>query len=199
MEGLKTGTAGPPPVRRRKNGSDFTEDRAWGALPSEKAVPHSFPAGGAAPFFPFKEPDEDRAGRVPHHPGRGSVRGVFLPDPPPGMAYLFFFAVDEERRGKGLGSAALAALKERYAGKRLFLARERLDEPCDNLDQRMRRHAFYLRNGFADLPLHIQEGSVVYDVMSVGGSITPQEYGGLIRSWTGPIVRRLIKMEMTEI
>lgn len=112
------------------------------------------------------------------------------------MVYLFFLAVDENKRGCGYGSKILAALKEKYAGKRIFLAREPLDPEAENYVQRVSRHEFYLRNGLQDLPMKIKEGSVVYETMGIGGKIRPDEYRALIRSWGGMLLPRLIDMRM---
>ena len=76
------------------------------------------------------------------------------------MAYLFYFAIDKEQRGKGYGSAVLGRLKEIYSGKRFFLAREMLDENAENYGERVKRREFYLKNGFADLSVKIKEASV---------------------------------------
>ncbi len=112
------------------------------------------------------------------------------------LAYLFLFAIDDGCRGKGYGGKVLGMLRERYAGKRLFLARETLDEKAGNYEQRVRRRAFYMRNGFQDLPVKIKEASVVYDVMSSGGSVAPGEYDALITQWMGRSLRRLIDMRL---
>ncbi len=112
--------------------------------------------------------------------------------------YLFFFAIKEDKRGMGYGSAVLAELHKMYGGKRIFLARETLDETAENYGERVRRHEFYLRNGFSDLSVKIKEATVTYDVMSMGGDVAPKEYDELITLWCGKFLRKFVKMEMTE-
>ena len=114
------------------------------------------------------------------------------------LSYLFFLAVEDSKRGKGYGTKILDAVKTRYSGNKIFLARERLDEPCDNLEQRQNRHKFYLKNGFADLDCKIVEGGVVFDAMSIGGGITNAEYSALIDSWCGKFARKRIGMYVKE-
>jgi len=113
-------------------------------------------------------------------------------------AYLFFFAIEADKRGCGYGSAVLVELLKEYEGKRLFLAREQLDENSDNYDERVRRHKFYLKNGFCDLPVKIKEGNVIYDVMGVGGSVTAEEYDLLITQWCGKFMRKFVDMRIIE-
>lgn len=115
------------------------------------------------------------------------------------LAYLFFLAVDEGQRGKGYGSAILSAIKERYAQCRIFLAREMLDPSASNIDQRVKRRAFYLRNGFLDLPCRIKEADVVFDAMSMDGrGITAPEYHALIVNWTGRLRLLFVDMRLIE-
>ncbi len=47
-------------------------------------------------------------------------------------SYLFYLAMSEDRRGKGLGSRAMQSLLIHYEGQRIFLALEQLDESADN-------------------------------------------------------------------
>lgn len=114
------------------------------------------------------------------------------------MAYLFFFAIEPDKRGKGYGSKVLGKLKERYEGKRLFLAREQLDERSNNYGERVKRHEFYLHNGFEDLPCRIKEAWVIYDVMGTGGKVSAEEYDALISSWTGKWIRKIVDMRIIE-
>lgn len=113
------------------------------------------------------------------------------------MVYLFYFAINDGLRGKGYGSSVLQALRQKYPAKRIFLAREQLDDQAENAEQRRTRHEFYLFNGFCDWPCQIKEASVIYDVMGMGGdNITPAEYQALIDSWGGALLRRLIDMRV---
>lgn len=114
------------------------------------------------------------------------------------LVYLFYFAIHEEVRGSGYGSRILQTLKDRYAGKRFFLAREQLDKSADNYDQRVQRHGFYLKNGLSDLPIRLKEGNVVYDVMGVNGNVTAKEYDELITSWSGRLIKKLVDMRIIE-
>lgn len=112
------------------------------------------------------------------------------------LAYLFFLAISEDCRQSGYGSAVLKKLSEMCRGKRLFLAREELDERADNYEERVKRHAFYLKNGFADLGSKLKEASVVYDVMGIGGDVLPEEYDELISRWCGKLARKFIDMRI---
>ena len=115
-----------------------------------------------------------------------------------GLSYLFFLAVEDSWRGKGYGTKIIDGVKARYPGDKIFLARESLDEPCNNMEQRINRHKFYIKNGFCDLKCKIVEGGVTFDAMSIGGDITNKDYTDLIDSWCGKFTRKRIGMYVRE-
>lgn len=87
------------------------------------------------------------------------VLGIYDGDTPIGFflfvkndrcGYIFFFAIDQNERSKGYGAEALRLLSDTYPTLQIILDFEELDEKAENLDQRIRRKKFYLRNGFAE-------------------------------------------------
>lgn len=112
------------------------------------------------------------------------------------LAYVFYFAIAQASRGKGCGGRAIAALREKYRGRRVFLAAEALDRTADNFAERVRRKRFYLRSGMEELHTCVREGEVVYELLGTGGPVSGEEYGRLVRRWAGPVLRRMITMKM---
>lgn len=113
-------------------------------------------------------------------------------------AYLYYFAVSSGERGRGHGSRILSELKAIYSGKRFYLAREMLDENADNYAERVKRRAFYLKNGFSDLPIKIKEASVTFDVMGIGGVVKKEEYDAMMTAYCGRLIRAFIDMRLIE-
>ncbi len=101
------------------------------------------------------------------------------------LSYVFYFAVDDDMRGKGHGTAILKAAQKKYRGRRLFLAIEEVEKKYDNYRQRLSRLRFYERAGFVRTGQKMQEASVIFDLMSVGGRIGNSEYRRLMRSFMG--------------
>ena len=101
------------------------------------------------------------------------------------LSYVFYFAVDDKQRGKGCGTAILKAAQAKYNGRRLFLAIEEVEEKYDNYDERVKRQRFYENAGFVHTGQKMQEATVIYDLMSVGGRIGNKEYRRLMRSFGG--------------
>lgn len=91
--------------------------------------------------------------------------------------YLFvlFFAVAEERRGKGYGSEILTLLKRENPRRPIVLNVEPLDEQAENAAQRVSRMRFYERNGFFDTGYNIDEVGGTFRVMS-NAPLDPRAY-----------------------
>ena len=114
------------------------------------------------------------------------------------MAYIFYLAIDDAKRGQGYGTAALQAIRQKYANYRIFLSLEALDKDADNYRQRLKRHAFYEKNGLKDLPHKIREASVVYSVMGFDDEIKPEEYKAILETYTGKFFGMFLKTEMID-
>lgn len=81
------------------------------------------------------------------------------------MAYLFFLAISPENRSKGYGSAILAILSEKYKSFQFTVDFEMVDEQVLNVEQRIRRKEFYLRNGFKETGHFLTYFGVSYEVL----------------------------------
>ena len=71
------------------------------------------------------------------------------------MHFLLFFAIPEDLRGRGYGSAILSQLRQNYEVVTLNV--ELLDETAPHSPQRLQRFAFYQKNGFFDTGYHVWE------------------------------------------
>ena len=92
--------------------------------------------------------------------------------------WYWYFAVREELRGKGYGQQILSQLIDRYKGQTCVLDMESpYQQPCDNIEQRKRRHEFYLRNGFRDTDVYRTYNDITMTVMMMGsGTFTMQDW-----------------------
>lgn len=92
------------------------------------------------------------------------------------MVLLDYFAISPDVRGKGVGSAAIQLLKDRYANKRFFLEIERTDVEAANGKERCRRKEFYLRNGMTPISLFVELFKVEMEVLTDQCKISFEEY-----------------------
>lgn len=80
-------------------------------------------------------------------------------------AYLFFLAINKNKRSNGYGGKALKALAERYANLQIILDFEEIDQTADNFLQRIKRKDFYLKNGFHETGRYTLMNSVRFEVV----------------------------------
>lgn len=95
--------------------------------------------------------------------------------------WFWYFAVNEQLRGKGYGQKILNHIIQQYQAKRLILDMESPRQECDNLDQRLRRRDFYLRNGFRDTEAEKTFEGITYTILMKGeGTFTSKDYDEII-------------------
>lgn len=103
------------------------------------------------------------------------------------LALLDYLAIRPERRGCGIGSRVLPLLRERYAGRRFLLEIEDADEAdAENLAERVRRKAFYLRNGLCEMPYRIWLFGVQMQILTDGATVTFDEYHAIFPAVFSP-------------
>ncbi|MCI9674803.1 MAG: GNAT family N-acetyltransferase [Lachnospiraceae bacterium] len=121
---------------------------------------------------------------------------VLLSDRALQVAYLSYFAIDGAYRSKGCGGAALAKLSEVYEDCQIVLDMERMDETAENYGQRLRRLAFYERNGYRRAGVGFQYFKMDLEIMCNRGRFREQEFRCLIDRIKLPgFVPRLYSLE----
>lgn len=66
------------------------------------------------------------------------------------MTFIMFFAVDKSIRSKGYGSKILEEMQRLYPNNKIVISIERCDVEAKNINDRIRRKNFYLKNGYID-------------------------------------------------
>lgn len=92
------------------------------------------------------------------------------------IVLLDYFAISAKARGGGIGTEALRMLQERAVGKRFILEIEATDILAKNLQQRIRRKAFYLRNGMHSMGYLVELVGVEMEVLAHDCSLSYEEY-----------------------
>ncbi len=81
--------------------------------------------------------------------------------------FVFYIAVNDEIRSKGYGSQLLGVLFEKYPDKSVTLFIETMDDKeADNYAQRVKRLAFYERNGFVQTGIRAGFKTPFVDILS---------------------------------
>ena len=111
----------------------------------------------------------------------GNLVGLTIVYPRPQFNWFWYFAVPEELRGQGIGQRILTQLIEKYKCQSNILDMESPEQVCGNSEQRKRRHAFYLRNGFRDTGVGKSFKGIDYTIMMNGeGTFTQSDYDLII-------------------
>lgn len=72
------------------------------------------------------------------------------------LILIDYLAIEKAHRGEGVGSAALTALRKKYAEKGVFLEIESVYEEAPNQQERLRRKQFYLGCGMEPMGVMIR-------------------------------------------
>lgn len=104
------------------------------------------------------------------------------------LVLLDYFAIEPVCRGCGVGSCALKALQQRYRGKKFLLEIESTvgqeeaagnrkgNVQSDEEELRLRRKAFYLRNGMQPMDFLVNLFGVEMELMTYECNVTFEEY-----------------------
>ena len=89
---------------------------------------------------------------------------------------LDYFAMAQNLRGSGYGSAILQELIRQYSPKTLFGEIETVFEDAEDLDMRIRRKQFYLRNGLKEMGVMVYLFGVKMELLTSDRTMTFEEY-----------------------
>ena len=105
--------------------------------------------------------------------GAGRVVALTFSFAFPDLFYLGLLAVDGRTRSAGYGSRILTHFGERYPDIPQLLEIEPVTREALNYQQRVRRLAFYERNGFTVTNMLTHEADQTYRVLARGGVVSP--------------------------
>ncbi|MCI8955423.1 MAG: GNAT family N-acetyltransferase [Eubacterium sp.] len=80
-------------------------------------------------------------------------------------AYIFFLAIDSEKRSMGYGGQGLSLIKKQYADCQVVVDLEAIEEEASNIAQRKARRKFYLRNGFHETLYYLKYRGMDMEVL----------------------------------
>lgn len=92
------------------------------------------------------------------------------------ISHIIYFAVEEEMRGQGMGSAALKAMRAENPGMRMLVDIERDIPGAPNTMQRCHRKHFYLRSGYQETQVKYEWRGEQYEILSNGGDVSDAEF-----------------------
>ena len=115
------------------------------------------------------------------------------------IVFLHFLAISESCRSGGYGSKVMDSLKDMYSGKRIILNIEALDKQAKNHQQRIRRKAFYEKNGFSSSGYIVKEPGECLELLMLGGSISKEEIEAMYKNLFGSFLGFIFRPEVIKI
>ena len=92
------------------------------------------------------------------------------------LVFIMFLAVDEVLRSKGYGSAILHEIQSRYSDKKMIVSIEPCDVAASDLTLRVRRKAFYSRNGYRETGYRMRLSGVEQEILVCNGEFDKGEF-----------------------
>ena len=89
--------------------------------------------------------------------------------------YISFFAIMPHLRSHGYGREIIEKLIDFYQ-RTMILEVERLDEECDNLEQRKARMEFYKQNGFKTANAFLEYEGLSFEILYRGDHFDEEAY-----------------------
>ena len=110
------------------------------------------------------------------------VVGFYVLIPDEQIRFLSFLAIDPQHRSQGYGSEVLRRLKVDAKNRPLTLCIESLDCRAENIQQRVKRKAFYLRNGFHETGHHQSFHGNQYEVLCSSETYSHRAFLALMKA-----------------
>jgi len=92
------------------------------------------------------------------------------------LIYVFYVAVNDRIRSKGIGTKIFEWLKAKYPDKEITLNIEPIDETANNAEQRVKRMHFYEKQGFKDSGYILKDTSGEYYILTTLENLSVEDY-----------------------
>lgn len=115
------------------------------------------------------------------------------------IVFVHFFAILDSFRSDGFGSKAMESMEYMHPGKRIVLNIEELDDQAENYQQRIKRKAFYEKNGFISSGYFVKEPDERHELLIRGGSISKEEIEAMYKHLLGHVIGFFIRPKVIKI
>lgn len=105
------------------------------------------------------------------------------------IVFVMFFAVEESLRCRGYGSRILAEIQAQYPGQKIVISIEKCDGDASDLEKRLRRKRFYLRNGFQETGFRIELEKQEQEIIIKNGTFDSREFSSFLKKYSNGTLR----------
>ncbi len=157
----------------------------------------AFPADERAPLLVLYSKIKDERNSFYAVVNSGEFIGLVYTIKSDKVVYIFFLAVDEDKRGNGYGTKVLKMIKEKYSDRTVALMIEDTTiADAANYEERINRLGFYKKNGFKQLGIKINEAGVEYELLGTEDDVTLDDFLGIMRGFLGGVLFKYIYRKM---
>lgn len=176
----------------------FTEvdNKQWKAV--KEIYMEAFPKAERKPFFTLKHSVKSGKAKLFTATQGNELLGFVVAFADQEMVMVDYLAVSQKVRSRGTGSYLMQEICKYYAGKKIVLLIERLDDQAENKEQRVARRKFYLKNGFLSTDIFIEGASGNMEVLRFGDVVSKEEYMAIQKYALGKIFFALSRIQIVE-
>lgn len=156
----------------------------------------AFPKSEQKPFFLLKQDAKKGKVTILVAEEEGKVVGFIVTIPYKNMIMVDYLAVSSKIRSRGTGSLLLQEVCRKFSTNKILLLIEKLDDSAENIQQRISRRKFYLKNGFESANYYASIGKGIMEILDYNGTVTQEEYLDIQHYALGSLFFRLAKVEV---
>lgn len=92
------------------------------------------------------------------------------------QTFIMFFAVDNKLRSKGYGSSILKEIELMYPTNKIIVSIEPCNEKVKNIDKKIKRKNFYIRNGYLETGYYMKLAGQVQEILIKNGTFDKRKF-----------------------
>lgn len=92
------------------------------------------------------------------------------------IVFIMFLAVDKALRSKGYGSAILQDIQNKYPEKKIIISIEPCDKDAHDIELRIRRKDFYMRNRYQETGYMMKLNGIVQEIIISNGEFDKKQF-----------------------
>lgn len=157
----------------------------------------AFPANERAPFHVLLSKTKDERNDFYAITDNDDFVGLVYTIKSDKVAYVFFLAVEETKRGNGYGTEILQMIKDMYPDRPVILMIEDTEiTTARNYKERLNRLEFYKKNCFKQLHIKINEAGVDYELLATADTVILDHFLEIMKGFLGGFLFKFIYRKM---
>ena len=131
----------------------------------------SFPEDEKVPYFILKQQAKKSISDIIGVYDDNEFIGFFILVYDKDIVFLWYLAIEDDKRNQGYGSQILQTIHDLYKNKRIILNVEEVKNT-----KQLKRKQFYMKNGYQECGFKTMEYGVIYEMLFVHHKVSCDEY-----------------------